>query len=72
MPELVQYLHQLVYDDTPGHTSVSYPAQVQNILLKCFVHEVSRSAYPGDFVKDEFFFVIFSVFVAMDNRKAQY
>ena len=42
VPELVQYLHQLVYDDTPGHMSVSYPAQVQNILLKCFVHEVRQ------------------------------
>lgn len=40
VPVLVQYLHQLVYDDTPGHTSVSYPAHVQNILLKCFIHEV--------------------------------
>lgn len=38
--ELVQYLHQLVYDDT-SHTSLLKPKHVQNVLLKCFIHEVS-------------------------------
>ena len=74
VPELVQYLHQLVYDDTPGHTTVSYPAQVQNILLKCFVHEVS--IHPGVCARGFKIFFFFthsaSVFVVMDNQKVQY
>ena len=72
VPELVQYLHQLVYDDTPGHTSISYPAQVQNILVKCFVHEVTRFVRTGDLHKILMIFCCASVFVVMDNQKVQY
>lgn len=41
VPELTKYLHQLVYDDT-AHGSLLQPKRVQNVLLKCFVHEVAN------------------------------
>jgi len=44
IPELVQYLHQVVYDDT-GHAPLVNPKQVQDVLVKCFIHEVRFVVY---------------------------
>jgi hypothetical protein len=41
VPELVQYLHQAVYDDA-GHASFANTKQAQDILFQCFLHECLR------------------------------
>ncbi|XP_064397834.1 uncharacterized protein LOC135344542 isoform X2 [Halichondria panicea] len=41
VPELVQYLYQLVYNDT-GRASITHPKQVEDLLLLCFAHECLR------------------------------
>lgn len=37
VPELVQYLYQLVHND---NATLTHPKQVEDLLLLCFAHEV--------------------------------